>query len=95
MVAQGEKERLIPIQEFFAGPGKTMLTRGELLKEDYIPYPAAEGKEIYYKHARTKAVDLAAVGVALFALKSGEIRIVLGAVVPTPVRAKNMLSPIT
>lgn len=90
MVVEGETERMIPVQEFFAGPGKTTLGRGELLKEIRIPFPAAHSKGIYYKHARTKAVDLAAVGVAIFALKTGEIRLALGAVAPTPVRAKKV-----
>ncbi|MBZ4653493.1 MAG: hypothetical protein JG781_832 [Peptococcaceae bacterium] len=88
-VVQGEEERLIPMTEFFAGPGKTILARGELLKEIRIPYLPTESKGIYYKHARTKAVDLASVGVAVLALKPGEIRIALGAVAPTPVRAKK------
>mgnify|MGYP005848041207 CR=1 FL=1 len=88
-VVQGKEERLIPMAEFFAGPGKTTLDRGELLKEIRIPYLPGENKGIYYKHARTKAVDLASVGVAVLALRSGNIRIALGAVAPTPVRARK------
>ena len=74
MVTAGAAEREIPIQEFFVGPGKTVLGQGEILKEIRIPYAKEKSLGLYYKHARTKAVDLAAVGVAIYALKSGEIR---------------------
>lgn len=56
------------------------------------PIENAEGD--YFKHARRKAVDLSSIGVAVLVVgkdgnKVKEVRIALGAVAPTPVRART------
>ena len=84
-------ERMIDLEEFFLGPGSTVLGEDELLKE--IQIPSVEGKGVYIKLSPRSRMDLAVVGVAVFAnVKNGifkDIRIGLGAVAPTPMRAKN------
>lgn len=86
-------ERLISLENFFTGPGKTVLKAGELLLEIQVPVPPPDTKGVYLKYGRS-AVDLATVGVAvIITLESGgvcrDVRIVLGAVAPTPMRAKK------
>jgi len=84
-------ERLMDLKSFFLGPGKTALGEDELLKE--IRIPSHKGKGVYIKLSPRSRMDLAVVGVAVFADVEGgifkDIRIGLGAVAPTPLRAKN------
>ena len=83
-------ERAVPVEEFFRGPGETVLERGEILVEVEAPRP--RGGSAFIKLSRT-AMDLAKVNVAvLVSLEGGVIsaaRIALGAVAPTPVRARE------
>jgi len=78
---------------FFQGPGKSILGGKGLLTEIDVPYPAVGSKGAYLKHAVRGAMDIAMVGVAVLitpdAAKSNiqDVRIGLGAVAPTPVRA--------
>ena len=89
--AQGE--RTVLMEEFFTGPGRTVLGAGELLTEIRVPAPAPHTGKHYIKHGRRKAMELATVGVAVCLTMDGktcrEIRIALGAVAPTPIRARN------
>lgn len=57
-------EREVPIDEFFAGPGKTMLAKGEILKEFRIPQFGESTGSAYIKHTRRAAMDLPIIGVA-------------------------------
>ena len=85
-------QRALPLQDFFQGPGKTALARGEILREIQIPFPPAGAGAVYLKLSRRRGMDLAIVGVAcLLSLDSEsccqQVRIALGAVAPTPIRA--------
>jgi carbon-monoxide dehydrogenase medium subunit len=86
-------ERVVPLEEFFTGPGKTVLKRNELVTEVTVPAPAPHTGSVYIKHGRRKAMELATVGVAVSLTRDGDtcrdIRIVLGAVAPTPIRARR------
>lgn len=85
-------EEKIPLADFLAGPHKTALAPGRLLKEIYIPDPPAGGGWAFIKHTRS-AVDISLVNAAVRVHTdpgSGlcrEVRIVLGAVGPTALRA--------
>jgi aerobic carbon-monoxide dehydrogenase medium subunit len=89
--SDGEKNQ--PFATFFQGPGKSVLGAKGLLTEIDVPYPVAGSKGVYLKHAVRGAMDIAMVGVAVMitpdAGKSNiqDVRIGLGAVAPTPVRA--------
>ncbi len=85
-INSSEGSRSIPIKDFFTGPGKTVLTKGELVQSILIPRPYPEGKGVYLKASRTGSVDLATVGVAVQRWGE-EIKIAIGAVAATPVRA--------
>ena len=89
-----KKERVVALEGFFTGPGETVLQSDEILAEIQVPNQAPYSGGAYLKASRT-AVDLALVGVAAFiTLKSkdgicSDARIALGAVAPTPIRAKK------
>jgi carbon-monoxide dehydrogenase medium subunit len=86
-------EKIQPFTSFFEGPGKSFLGAKGLLTEIDVPYPAAGSKSVYLKHAVRGAMDIAMVGVAVLLTPDGaknnvqDVRIGLGAVAPTPIRA--------
>jgi CO/xanthine dehydrogenase FAD-binding subunit len=86
-------ERMINVEEFFTGPNRTVLAAEEILREIQIPGLPPHAKGIYLKLTPRRAMDLAIVGVAVVVIpKDGlcnDIRIALGAVAPTPIRAKR------
>lgn len=89
----GAGERVVPLEEFFTGPGRTVLQPDEILVEVMVPPPLPRTGQVYIKHGRRKAMELATVGVAVTMALEGEVcrevRIVLGAVAPTPIRARE------
>lgn len=81
--------REVPLHQFFAGPGKTVLKPVEIVTRVFVPQvPGADG--VYIKLARRQAVDLAIVSAAALAFKDRSARLALGAVAPTPVRLFNV-----
>lgn len=86
-------ERILPIEEFFRGPGETALGPGEILEEVMVPRPPAGTKMIYLRHSLRRSMDIALVNAALCFLYEGNaarhVRVALGAVAPTPVRARK------
>ncbi|MGE5303772.1 MAG: FAD binding domain-containing protein, partial [Alphaproteobacteria bacterium] len=86
-------DRTVALEDFFAGPGRTVLQSGEILTEIRVPSMRPHSKGVYLKHASRGAADLAIVGVAAIATTddgfSRSVRIALGAVAPTPIRARN------
>lgn len=85
-------ERTVLVEDFFLGPGKTILNQDEILAEIIIPDQETNGSN-YIKFGLRRAGALAVVGVASSVVKDGDVlrdvRIVLGAVAPTPMRAKQ------
>ncbi len=83
----------IPIDKFFTGPNETALSPDELLKEIQVPDMPKDSNGVYIKLSPRRKMDLAVVGVAAIVSKVNglfeEIRIGLGAVAPTPIRAKK------
>lgn len=88
-------ERIIPLEEFFIGPGESVLQESEVLAEILVPYPSGHTKGVYLKLPARTAIDIASAGVAVIVTlepKSSnilDIKIVLGAVAPTPIRARR------
>lgn len=87
--------RFINLEEFFIGPGETVLQAGEIVTEIQVPNLLPHTGGIYLKHCVGSVVGLAVVGVAVvMTLDSNneichDIKIVLGAVAPTPIRSKK------
>lgn len=85
-------ERMVPIEDFFAGVCRTLLASEELLTEIILPLPPKDAYSVYYKYAIRKALDLAMVGVAACVqVDNGKVvtdaKLALGAVAPIPKRA--------
>jgi len=60
-----KEERTIPIEEFFKGPGETVLKTGEMIKELNIPKLLPNTGSAYYKLQRRLALDLPILGVSV------------------------------
>jgi aerobic carbon-monoxide dehydrogenase medium subunit len=94
-IAGAEGERTVPLEDFFVSPGVTVLADRELLTGVSLPPPAPNSNSVYCKYAIRKEAEVAIVGVAvsLTLTQPGnvckDIRIALGAVAPTPIRAKG------
>jgi CO/xanthine dehydrogenase FAD-binding subunit len=88
-------ERTVTLDEFFRGPGQTIMNPDEILAEITIPKTSPRLVGEYIKFSPREMMDLAYVGVAVaYATSEKEkkcdgVRIVLGAVAPTPIRAKR------
>jgi carbon-monoxide dehydrogenase medium subunit len=86
-------ERELPLEAFFTGPGKTVLGTDEVATGLLVPPPFLGTGKAYIKHGRRKAMELATVGVAVSVTiknkRCEHVRIALGAVAPTPIRAKQ------
>jgi CO/xanthine dehydrogenase FAD-binding subunit len=83
--------REVPLEDFFTGPGSTVLGKGELLVGIRVSKPSAGFRSAYLRRALRRSMDIPVVNVAAgLAVTDGVVhgsRIVLGAVAPTPIRA--------
>ena len=84
-------ERRLPLDQFFKGPGLTVMERAEIMTSIRVPPPAPKSGASYMRISARCGVDIAAVGVGVMATFNGSgckaARIVLGAVAPVPMRA--------
>ena len=93
-IAGAAGERTLPMEDFFRGPGQNAMSADEILTEIKIPKTGPQLVGEYIKFSPRDMMDLAYIGVAV-AYNLGDdkkcsgVRIVLGAVAPTPIRAKN------
>ena len=95
VVIEGSKgKRTLPLEEFFLGPGKTVVAGGELLTAVVLRSPQPNTGSAFLKVSRV-AADIAKVNVAAVLVRDdderriSDCRLVLGSVAPTPVRAKK------
>jgi carbon-monoxide dehydrogenase medium subunit len=51
-------ERVVALEDFFTGPGSTVLKKGELLAEIQVPVLLPNTRGIYLKHSMRGTVDL-------------------------------------
>jgi carbon-monoxide dehydrogenase medium subunit len=83
--------RVVPLAEFVQGPSQTTLRPAELLVELRLPPPLPRTGALYIKHSPRSTMDIATIGVASVVSLADEVcqqvRIVLGAVAPTVIRA--------
>jgi len=86
-------ERVILLEDFFTGPGQTVLKSDEILAEAQVSNLPPRSGGVYIKQTVRKALDLAIVGVAVLVTMEGnilsDVKIALGAVAPTPIRARR------
>jgi len=85
-------ERIIPLREFFLGPGETILQPDELLTEVIVPIPPYRSGWSFYKLSVRRYMDIAIVNAAALIQVNEDgfitdAKIALGSVAPTPIRA--------
>jgi carbon-monoxide dehydrogenase medium subunit len=94
-IVSASGERTTALEDFFRGPGQTVMSAEEILSEITIPKTNAGLVGEYIKFSPREMMDLAYVGVAVaYTRREPEhrcdgVRIVLGAVSPTPMRARQ------
>ncbi|MBI5583542.1 MAG: xanthine dehydrogenase family protein subunit M [Deltaproteobacteria bacterium] len=92
MVLAGPKgDRRVALDQFFKGPGQTVIAPGEILTAICVPPPPPHSGAAYQQVSARGKVDICAASVGAAVVFAGEtcqeIRIFLGAVGPTPLRA--------
>ncbi len=93
--ASDNGEKTIGLEQFFTGPNSTILEKNDILTEIIISKDIEQFEGLYLKHGPRKAMDIGIVNIAVLLnadFKSGmcnQIKIALGAVAPTPIRAKK------
>jgi xanthine dehydrogenase YagS FAD-binding subunit len=95
-IGSSKGNRMVPIEKFYVGPDKnmlseTILTPQELVLAVEIPNPATTSKGVYLKLKEREAFDFAVVSVAVsLSLKNSlvdQARIAFGGLAPCPMRS--------
>ncbi|MDI7267487.1 MAG: xanthine dehydrogenase family protein subunit M [Myxococcota bacterium] len=83
----------VPLDEFFLGPGETVLGRSKVLGAILVPLPPRGARAIYRTHTVREAMDISIASVAIYVERRGRTirraRIALGAVAPIPLRVRE------
>ncbi len=92
--AGGVATRRLPLDGFFAGPGRTQRGAHELLTAVHIGLPPGARRARFYKAGTRPALDISTIAIAFAAgVDAGgrlhDVRLALGAVAPTPLRARR------
>lgn len=88
-------ERIVPIDEFYRGPFRTVLKDEELLTEIQIPHPSSTSAGCYRWFTKFVAVDETVAGVAIQLSREPstniirDAKIALCAIAPVPLRARK------
>lgn len=85
--------RRVAAEDFFVGPGKSVLEPGEVLVEILLPSPARRSAAAYQRFIPRNEMDIAVAGAASWIQVAGggivDARIALAAVAPVPMRARR------
>ncbi len=85
-------KRFVLVEDFFTGPGRTVLRPDEVAAEIWVPEPAV-GSGAAYEKFSLRRMDVAVVGAAALVVPNEgacvDLRVVLSAVAPTPMRAEK------
>ncbi len=92
-VKSREKERMVSINEFYKGPGQTVLDSNEMIVDIVIPHMKEQEIGFFRKVGQRNAISIAIANVAVKLEVSGENRfsnasVAFGALAPTVLRAK-------
>lgn len=95
-LADGKGGRVVPIHEFYLGPGRVDLKPGEILTHIEIPKEEYEGYHGHYvKYSMRNAMDIATLSCSVVSLTDPEnqvlkdVRITFGVAAPVPYRCKK------
>lgn len=87
-------ERIVPLSQFFVGPYQTILEPTEILTEIIVPIPPETATSTFVKLGKRKAfassIASAAAYVRIKDDKFEDVKVALGAVSLTPIRAKKV-----
>jgi carbon-monoxide dehydrogenase medium subunit len=72
------------LDDFFDGPGRTVLAPGEVVESIDLPLPAERTGGAFERLTRRRGVDLAIVSLCCVVRESGDVRLAFGAVGPRP-----------
>ncbi len=81
-------DRLVPVERFLTGPGRTVLLTGEVVSAIVLPRINGGARGVFLRKARRPSLDLATANIAVYAA-GGSYRIALGAVGPTVIRVRE------
>jgi CO/xanthine dehydrogenase FAD-binding subunit len=86
--------RLVPLDEFFTAPGKTVMRDNELVAALVFASPAPDFVARFRKPGPRPALEVASVSIGIGGTLSNgvfsDVRVALGAVAPTPFRARRV-----
>lgn len=80
----GPQARRVPIAGFFTGPGRTVLSREEIVQSIDLPLPSEPAGAAFGRVTRRYGVDLATLNLSCLVFASGAARFAFGAVGPRP-----------
>jgi CO/xanthine dehydrogenase FAD-binding subunit len=90
LVAGPGGKRKVPLREWFLGPRKTVLKRGEIATGVTVALPKQKHGACFVKLRRYEGEDLAQASVTVLALAGNSYRISFGAVAPRPVAGERI-----
>jgi carbon-monoxide dehydrogenase medium subunit len=83
-VASAGGTRRVSLNEFFVGPGKTVLQQGELATSIELPITSERRGATFARVTRRRGVDLATISLCCLVEASGRTQFAFGAVGPKP-----------
>ncbi len=83
-VASARGTRRVNLDEFFLGPGKTVLQRGEVVTSIDLPIASGRRGATFARITRRRGVDLATISLCCIVESSGRTLFAYGAVGPRP-----------
>jgi len=91
--------RMVALKDFFLGPGKTALSKSELLTEVHIPNPQPHTGTAFVRLSRA-SMDIAKISIAVLVQldatkRISTAKIALGSVAPTPILANKSADLLT
>jgi CO/xanthine dehydrogenase FAD-binding subunit len=86
-VLGADGDRVVPLEEFFTGPGETVLEHGELVTSIDLPLPSRPAGAAFLRVTRRRGFDLGTVSVACRVAHGEPTRFAFGAVAARPLLA--------
>ena len=83
-------KRKVPLRDWFLGPRKTVLKRGEIATGVAVPLPKQKHAACFVKLRRYEGEDLAQASVTVLVLAGNRYRVSFGAVAPRPIPAERI-----
>lgn len=95
-ITDGNSTRILPVREFYLGPGRVDLKRGEILTHVIIPAKEYRGYQGHYiKYSMRKAMDIATLSCSVVSRVDfqknilEDVRITFGVAAPVPFRCEK------